>query len=93
MERAAQAPLEEQGFLGLGPGCFRTLYFWRAVWLGELLCVTGCHPWSPPGQPGGSSVLLPCSGEQCWVWRRSRAVISASRVVLAKTIRHMPANS
>lgn len=47
--RAAQAPLEEQGFLGLRPGCFRTLGFWRAVRLGaELLCVAECHPRSPP---------------------------------------------
>lgn len=44
-------------------------------------------------QAGKGTVLLPCSEVQCLVWRRSRALISASRVVLAKTIRHMPANS
>lgn len=39
MKRAAQAPLQEQGFLAPGPGCFRTLGLWRAVRLeGIALC-------------------------------------------------------
>lgn len=40
MKRAAQAPLEEQGFLAVEAGCFRTLGFWRAGRLGGIAL---CH--------------------------------------------------
>lgn len=55
MRRAAQAPLEEQGFLGLVPDCFRALCFWRVVRQGNCFVPL-------------SAMLGPCLGSAALQW-------------------------
>lgn len=62
-QESCSGSLEEQAFLGLRPGCFRTLGFWRAVRLWGTLFVSPSATLSPlPGQPGGSSSCLAVLG-------------------------------